>query len=278
MIQISNALKTHLQQDVTTLCTLCLITRQDSKQYGFTDFSDDIVFNGVTFVSGSGQVPMAVKTTSALNVDNTEIITVLSDSTFTESDVNSGLWDFATVKLSKINYKDLTMGQIILMSGTIGQVKIGRNMVTAELRSITQAMQQNIGRIYSNNCSADFCDPKCGLVIGNFTFTGSVTSQISSISWIDSSLSSFNANYFRGGIITWTSGLNNGFKTEIRGSISGFITLQLSMINQINIGDTYSIIAGCDKTIGTCSGIFNNQINFRGFPHVPGQDALISGG
>jgi uncharacterized phage protein (TIGR02218 family) len=36
------------------------------------------------------------------------------------------------------------------------------------------------------------------------------------------------------------------------------------------------ITAGCDKSFATCKARFDNGINFRGFPHVPGSDFSYS--
>lgn len=33
----------------------------------------------------------------------------------------------------------------------------------------------------------------------------------------------------------------------------------------------------CDQTLETCSARFNNVVNFRGFPHMPGNDFLLAG-
>ena len=33
----------------------------------------------------------------------------------------------------------------------------------------------------------------------------------------------------------------------------------------------------CDKRFSTCRDVFSNTENFRGFPHMPGNDAVISG-
>ena len=33
----------------------------------------------------------------------------------------------------------------------------------------------------------------------------------------------------------------------------------------------------CDKRFATCRDVFDNAVNFRGFPHMPGNDAVISG-
>jgi uncharacterized phage protein (TIGR02218 family) len=43
----------------------------------------------------------------------------------------------------------------------------------------------------------------------------------------------------------------------------------------ITAGDSYTLQQGCDKTIGTCSNRYNNAINFRGEPHVPGLDKML---
>ncbi|MFM7655410.1 MAG: phage BR0599 family protein, partial [Paracoccaceae bacterium] len=41
-------------------------------------------------------------------------------------------------------------------------------------------------------------------------------------------------------------------------------------------GDTIRLIAGCDRRATTCQTKFANFLNFRGFPHVPGEDYLTS--
>ena len=35
------------------------------------------------------------------------------------------------------------------------------------------------------------------------------------------------------------------------------------------------IRAGCDKRLETCRDRFANALNFRGFPNIPGQDAVL---
>ncbi|HPZ49416.1 MAG TPA: phage BR0599 family protein, partial [Propionibacteriaceae bacterium] len=40
-------------------------------------------------------------------------------------------------------------------------------------------------------------------------------------------------------------------------------------------GDGFIARAGCDKRTATCSTKFANVANFRGFPNIPGQDAVL---
>jgi uncharacterized phage protein (TIGR02218 family) len=37
-------------------------------------------------------------------------------------------------------------------------------------------------------------------------------------------------------------------------------------------GDAFTVTAGCDKRFDTCRAKFDNVVNFRGFPHIPGND------
>jgi uncharacterized phage protein (TIGR02218 family) len=42
-------------------------------------------------------------------------------------------------------------------------------------------------------------------------------------------------------------------------------------------GDAFVVTAGCDKSFAVCGAKFANRDNFRGFPHMPGADAVLAG-
>ncbi len=46
-------------------------------------------------------------------------------------------------------------------------------------------------------------------------------------------------------------------------------------VEEVPEGDDFTIRAGCDKRIETCGAKFANTANFRGFPHIPGQDTIL---
>ena len=85
---------------------------------------------------------------------------------------------------------------------------------------------------------------------------------------------------FTRGLITWLSGANEGRKAEVKvhSKGAGGVTIELwqRMAEPIAEGDNFRIVAGCDKQIATCRAKFNNVANFRGFPHVPGNDFMLS--
>ena len=54
------------------------------------------------------------------------------------------------------------------------------------------------------------------------------------------------------------------------------VELWLPIHPDIAIGDKVLVSVGCDKSFATCRKTFSNQLNFRGFPHMPGNDFLVS--
>jgi uncharacterized phage protein (TIGR02218 family) len=96
---------------------------------------------------------------------------------------------------------------------------------------------------------------------------------------VASGLGAFPATWFASGYVEWTGGANAGRSAEVmlHDVAGGVVTLTLlqAPVRPIAEGDTFSIRAGCDKRLSTCRQKFENAANFRGFPHIPGQDAVI---
>jgi hypothetical protein len=92
------------------------------------------------------------------------------------------------------------------------------------------------------------------------------------------------SGYFDNGVLTFTSGLNAGFSMEVQSYVPGQITLELPVgppydgFAAPQAGDTYTMHAGCDYSMATCRDRFNNIINFRGEPYLPGTDKLMQVG
>jgi uncharacterized phage protein (TIGR02218 family) len=59
------------------------------------------------------------------------------------------------------------------------------------------------------------------------------------------------------------------------GGDSVTVSLLEAPVRAMVIGDSFVVRAGCDKRLETCRAKFTNVPNFRGFPHIPGQDAVI---
>ncbi len=86
---------------------------------------------------------------------------------------------------------------------------------------------------------------------------------------------SYAQGFYAFGLLTFTSGLNAGYSMDVRTSSVGALTLALPMSRAIQPGDTYTLVPGCDRTPGTCGTRFNNIVNFRGEPFIPGPDTIF---
>ncbi len=277
MKTISPQLEAHVQGEVTTLCTCWKARLTNGAVFGFTNHTEDRTFESVEYLASTGYTPTAISTSGKLDVDNLDIEGLLDSSSITEADIFAGLWDYAEIEIFKINYADLTQGALGLRKGWLGQISTTRNAFTAELRGLTQKLQQSIGELYSPSCRATLGDSRCGVNLAAFTFAGSIQTLVSQRQFADASL--VNANgYFDYGLITFTSGLNANLSMEVKTYTVGSVILQLPMPYALAEGDSYNIIAGCGKLfVEDCQSKFNNVINFRGEPHVPGLDKTIKG-
>jgi uncharacterized phage protein (TIGR02218 family) len=98
-------------------------------------------------------------------------------------------------------------------------------------------------------------------------------------SFTASGIAGFAAGWFTLGRLTWTSGANAGRVAEIASHevVGGVRRLSLleAPVRPIAPSDDFVVHAGCDKRLETCRDRFANVVNFRGFPHIPGQGTVI---
>lgn len=278
MKNLSAALKAHYALGTTTLTTCWKATLTNGTIIAATALDRDIVFGGVTYLATSSYSAKDIANSSELNPDNSEIEGFLASPGITDADIHSGLWDYAAIEIFEVNYLDLTMGKNVLRSGTLGEVKAGRSTFTAELRGLMQAYSATIGRITTKECTADLGDARCKIDLATFTVTGAVESATGDRTIVDTARTEAK-DWFTGGKLTFTSGLNDGLSMEVKASIVNQLTLQQAMPFEIAEGDTYSVYKGCQKrALEDCRDGFDNIVNFRGFPNVPGASIYRRGG
>jgi uncharacterized phage protein (TIGR02218 family) len=275
---IAAAATTHLALQRTNLCMCWKITRADGTVLGFTDHHDDLVVSGLTYESQIGMVrATAISGGSDLSVQNADVETVLDSDNIDREDLESGLYDYADVRIFLVNYLSPDAWQIKLLRGRLGEVSLGQSTAQAELRSLTQMLQQRTGRTHEVACPYELGDAKCGVDLDDFRVTGTVTAVVNQHRIADTSRSQA-ADWFNQGKITFTSGNCAGLSMEIQrwtgGGTKNFV-LSLDMPYPIEVGDAYQATPGCDKTYATCKDKFENM-NFGGFSHIPGTDWALS--
>lgn len=280
MKTFSPALQAHLDDGTTTLSWCWRIIRADGVALGFTDHDRALNFDGTAFEPESGFAASEIRAGSDLAVDAQDATGVLTSDRITETDILDGRWDNAAVELWRVNWAD-TSQRLLLRRGAVGQIRRGRMAFVAEVRSLAHVLGQTVGRTFQAGCDARLGDARCGIDLENAVYkgTGVVTDLLRDRAFMASGLSGFDAGWFTSGTLTWTSGANAGRITEVLahgldGSIAT-LTLLEAPVRAIAESDGFIARAGCDKRIATCSAKFANTANFRGFPNIPGQDAVL---
>lgn len=268
-------LATHIGGETTTLATCWKVTRKDGAVFGFTDFDKDLTIESLVYQARSGYTRSAIHAVANLAVDNLDIESALDSETLNAADLRAGIWDGASVEIFIVNWGNLANGKIILKRGTVGEVELKDTVFRAELRGLTQALSQQIVELYTPDCRAELGDARCKVNLAALTVTGAVTEISDRRGFTDTSRAEADG-YWIGGLVTWTSGANMGRKMEVKAFASGAFTLFLPMPSEISVGDTYSLIPGCDKKFATCKAKYGNVKNFRGEPNVPGNDQVLA--
>jgi uncharacterized phage protein (TIGR02218 family) len=274
------ALQAHLSEGTTTLAWCWRITRGDGVAFGFTDHDRVLNFDGTDFDPESGFTASEVRAGSDLSVDAQDAEGVLSSDRITETDILDGRWDNAEVELWRVNWADPSQ-RVLLRRGAIGQVRRGRVAFVAEVRSLAHVLGQMVGRTFQAGCDAALGDGRCGvnLEAAAFRGTGAVTDLLRDRAFMASGLGSFAAGWFAHGTVEWASGANAGRRAEVLAHdlVDGLaiLTLLEAPVRPVGEGDSFIARAGCDKRIATCSAKYGNVANFRGFPHIPGQDTIL---
>ena len=275
MKSASTQLAAHVVGESTTLATCWKVSRRDGMVLGFTDHDQDVTVDGLLYQASTGYTRSAIHTISDLSVDNLDIESALNSDTLSADDLRAGLWDGAEIEIFFVNWQDLTQGKIVLKRGTIGHVELQDAVFKAELRGMTQQLQQQIVELFTPDCRADLGDSRCKVDLSALTVIGSVTAATDQYGFTDSTRSEAD-DYWNGGLVTWTSGANQGHKMEIGTFTAGVFSLYLPMSGVIAVGDTYSLRPGCDKSFTTCKTRYNNGNNFRGEPYIPGTDVVYN--
>lgn len=278
MKSVSTGFEAALTDPTATLSLCARVVRKDAEVFGFTDADIDIVFEGLLYEAATGVMATSAETATALAVDSVEFIGFISGDAFTVEDIEAGVWDGASIEVFQINRENIADGKMTIRVGEFGQVSRTDTGYRVEVRGLMDKLQKQITRAFLPACDADLGDARCGVDLGPFTETGTVTA-VTTNGEFEASAITDPAGYFKYGVLTWLTGANAGLSMEVKEQTTGGnFELILPMPFTVAIGDTFDVVAGCDKTIETCIAKFTNVVNFRGFPHIPGRDRMLTPG
>jgi uncharacterized phage protein (TIGR02218 family) len=280
MRNIPSALQVKLDGGATTLCRCWIVTRNDGVIQGFTDHDENVVVDGVTCLAAAGLNAAEATQKLGLAVTGSELSGALFDDSLTEADLAAGRYDAAGVAIWLVDWSEPELA-VLLARGVLGEVRRSGNAFTAELRGLTHRLAESSGRLYTASCSVDLGGAACGLDLDTPTYTGSgtVTALDVTSTFHAEGLDAYADDWFTRGRLVWSSGANDGLAIEVKlhraGADGVSLSLWQAMPEPIAAGDAFTVTAGCDKRFASCRERFDNAVNFRGFPHIPGNDFIV---
>ena len=278
MSDIPAALQAHLANPVTTLCQCWRLVRGDGVAKGFTDHDEALSFDGTAFEPRTGFTASEARASLGLSTDTMDVEGALSSLDIEEADIEAGLYDGARVETWLVDWCDADARMLIGVA-VIGKLTRRDGAFVAELESLSASLDRPNGRYVRRGCDAELGDVRCGFDLGQAGFSGSgtVVSAEGSDRLVVAGLDGFADDWFANGVLTWTSGAAAGRTervTSFRHTTAGtVVALWREGRLEAGAGDAFDIVAGCDKRFSTCKAKFANALNFRGFPHLPGNDA-----
>jgi uncharacterized phage protein (TIGR02218 family) len=271
----------HLRLGATTVCRCWAIARRDGVVQGFTDHDLDLSFESILFRADSGLGARAFQQTTGLSVDNTEAVGALSDASIREEDILAGRYDGAEVRSWLVNWTDVDERQL-QFRGSLGEVARAGGAFRAELRGLTEALNQPQGLTFQKPCAAVLGDLRCGFDLER---PGYVTERAVEVVhegrvFVFSEVAGFDDRWFERGRLVMQSGAAAGLSGVVKNDRAQGLVREVELWEALALpvqpGDHLRLEAGCDKRPETCRLKFQNFLNYRGFPHIPGEDWLMS--
>ncbi|MBN8629977.1 MAG: DUF2163 domain-containing protein [Rhodobacterales bacterium] len=275
------ALFTHLASGATTVCRAWKLRRRDGAELGFTDHDMDLDVDGVLCRADTGMTARVLQQTTGLSVDNSEAFGALSAAAITEEDLVAGRYDGAEVQAYLVNWS-APEDFIVQFRGNLGEISRVNDSFKAELRGLTDLLNRPHGMAYTPGCSAVLGDGRCKFDQSQPGYAVELVAETVEDGRIFTfhSFGSFDDRWFESGRLEIASGSAAGLVGVVKSDrLDGAlrrIELWQSVRASIAPGDSIRIFAGCDKSAVTCRAKFANFANFRGFPHIPGEDWLAS--
>ena len=196
---------------------------------------------------------------------------------------------------AKIQYNELYLNPAIgnntnavgFFLGTVQDINADRFMVHLTLDDFLAYLgnQQMPRLLWQVGCFHEVYDSGCALLKANFTVSGAVTSVGDAAHFVASAMTQ-PTGYFKLGVLTFTSGANNGVSGPVNSFTNpGAFAMRFPFPVAPSVGDTFTVYPGCDKQQSTCSNTnsaagppFNNLAHFAGQPYIPVPETILDGG
>ena len=256
---------------VTSIAYGWRLERSDGVTLGFTSHDRDVVVDGLRLSASPGMFPSSIVESIGLETDWLELNGALTSAAIRADDLAAGRWDAARLAVFLFDWSNPAAGKRMLAVGELGAVSYSSDAFQVELLGLTRLLDRPVVPQTSPTCRARFCDSDCGLNALRFRhYRKAVTVEAETVTVA----AGITADDFAYGHLRWLDGENAGITADIIANGISDLTYANRPPFPVMVGKRLELYEGCDKRLETCATRFANAINFRGEPHLPGNDLL----
>lgn len=261
-----------LDRQVTTRAYAWRLEREDGVVLGFVSHDHDVRIDDFTYRAAPGMVPSTIALTDDLEYNSVEIEGVMTSAAITVDDLLSGRWNGARLDIMLVDWANPENETVHLISGEFSEVVQSENRFRVEMLGPTSVLEEPVAPLTSPSCRADFGDRSCK--ISRHWHQQQCILTAADSEGLEFEALAGEAALYGFGELRWLTGENCGLSFAIMSGSGNIIMLADQPRGDVTVGDRALLTAGCNKMFATCRDRFDNVVNFRGEPHLPGNDLL----
>ncbi len=255
---------------ISTLALCWRIERSDGAGLALTSHDQDLLHGGVQYRAEAGMLPSAISKSAGVEPTSGEVAGALRTDALTEQDLTLGRWDQSRLRLIAADWSAPAGESIALVDGELGEVSTDGDSFSVELMGAASRLAGAVCPSTSPECRAQLGDKSCRVDLAGRTVRAQVLAEDSGALLLDREVD----ERYLFGRLRYLSGANCGLSTIVLAVSGGQVSVRDLPRADVEPGCVVEVREGCDKRFETCRTRFGNAVNFRGEPHLPGNDLL----
>lgn len=259
-----------LEKPLSTLAFCWRLERRDGVTIGLTSHDRDLEVGHVRYRAAPGMTPSAVRSGISAEGGDTDVEGALVADAINDADLMAGRWDGAALELRLTEWEEPGALWLLLARGELGAVTRKGGSFSAELIGAMAALKVPVAPSTSPDCRATLGDRACRVDMAarrRVVAVSAVAGTVVEAAGLETGLYAF-------GTLRWLTGRNGGVMQAVMDNEADRATLADPPPFPVEEGVLALLTQGCDRRLETCAARFNNAVNFRGEPYLPGTDLL----
>ena len=274
-----SGLTAHLAGRSLTICYMLRLDLRDGATIALTDHNQAIEYDlgdgQVTYSAADGMNLSDITLVTGFDASNFEASGPIGD-TFTRAQVIGGRFRGAIARLFMVDWSDPT-DHLPIMRGKVGECRVEGLRWVLEVRNAADAFNQTQGGVLMPYCRTYFGSSECGIT--RTPYSATIIDVESESRFLVDIAGAHDDKFFVYGNVAFETGELAGIdeaKILKYDDADGRVKLYEPLFQTPEVGDTVTLYRGCSRLLKaknpdlpTCRS-YDNVINFRGHPEVPG--------